>query len=377
MPIKVLDAGGSGSYADVAQGIIWAADHGATLINLSLGGDVPSTTLQSAVDYAHGNGLIVVAASGNDGVEGVLYPAACEHAIGVSAIDDLLDFAAFSNYGPEIDLTAPGVGIISTCLDDGYCQRSGTSMATPHVAATAALLTQSRPGATNDEIASQLGSTAVDLDPQGWDIYTGAGLIDAGLAVSLWHQTFIDVPVTHWAWMSIEALSETGITKGCRADPPMYCPGDMVTRAQMAIFMLRGLFGSDYMPPSPSGVFADVDPDGFTAPWIEDFYRSGFTAGCATDPLRYCPQVKLTRDQMAVFLVRADHGVDFIPPPASGVFSDVPLDGYFDGYIEQLYADGITSGCGSDPLRYCPHDRVSRAQMAVFLDRLFDLTLGP
>jgi len=83
----------------------------------------------------------------------------------------------------------------------------------------------------------------------------------------------------------------------------------------------------------------------------------------------YCPTGSTLRNQMAVFLVRTTHGSSFVPPDATGIFADVPLDGFFDGYIEQLYTDGITQGCATDPLRYCPGGRVSRAEMAVFLGR--------
>jgi hypothetical protein len=183
--------------------------------------------------------------------------------------------------------------------------------------------------------------------------------------------------VTYWAWLSIEGIKESNITQGCHSDPPEYCPEKMVSRAQLAIFLLRGLFGPDYVPPAADGVFADVDRSSYAAPWIEDFYHQGFTFGCSTDPPRFCPASKLSRVQMAVFLVRAKHGADYMPPPAIGIFSDVPLDGLFDRYIEQLYRDEITSGCATAPLRFCPQNHVSRAKMAVLLDRLFGLNPEP
>ena len=235
----------------------------------------------------------------------------------------------------------------------------------------------SRPLSIVRTTQSALAATAVDIDPQGWDIYAGSGLIDAGLALAYWPPSFIDVPVSHWAWRSIEALNASEITSGCSANPPMYCPDGLVSRAETAVFLLRGLYGPDYAPPPATGVFDDVEQASFTAPWIEAFYTQGITTGCATDPLRYCPEAILTRAQMAVFLVRTKYGSDFLPPSPQGTFSDVPLDGFFDRYIEQLYADGITIGCGTHPLRYCPQHQVSRAEMAVFLDRLFGLNPLP
>ncbi|MGB6896437.1 MAG: S-layer homology domain-containing protein, partial [Dehalococcoidia bacterium] len=186
--------------------------------------------------------------------------------------------------------------------------------------------------------------------------------------------TFADVAKSHWAWKYIEGLYRSGVTGGCSASPLMYCPGNSVTRAQMAIFLLRGIEGMGYTPPPATGIFADV-PNDWTADWIEAFYNLGITSGCGTSPLRYCPNNYLTRTQMAVFLVRAKHGSSFVPSAATGIFSDVTLDGFFDGFIEQLYNDSITLGCATSPLRYCPNGLVSRAEMAAFLTRTFDLPL--
>jgi hypothetical protein len=113
-------------------------------------------------------------------------------------------------------------------------------------------------------------------------------------------------------------------------------------------------------------LFADV-PDGYWArPFIERLYLNQITGGCANNPLRYCPSTNVNRAMMAVFVLRAAHGPDFTPPPASGtVFADVPADGFAAAWIEQLAAEGITGGCGGG--NYCPTKPVTRAQMAVFL----------
>ncbi|MGB6896688.1 MAG: LamG-like jellyroll fold domain-containing protein, partial [Dehalococcoidia bacterium] len=187
--------------------------------------------------------------------------------------------------------------------------------------------------------------------------------------------TFVDVPVYHWAHDAVEAIFQAGITQGCAVNPQQYCPDGLVTRAQMATFIGRGLHSPDYNPGIGTDLFADVPTAGFGefAGWIELLYSDGITAGCSADPLLYCPNNPTLRNQMAVFLVRAKHGEDFIPPQATGLFDDVPLDGFFDRYIEQLHTDGITLGCGTNPLRYCPNEQVSRAEMAVFLARTFDL----
>jgi hypothetical protein len=143
----------------------------------------------------------------------------------------------------------------------------------------------------------------------------------------------------------------------------------------MAILLVRSAHGPDFVPPPAVGIFADVvvsDTD-TTADFIEQLYNDGFTTGCATSPLRFCPNDIMPRDQMAVFLERLKHGVSYVPPPAVGVFGDVPISNGFAPWIEQLYADGITSGCSTSPLLYCPSNPVTRAEIAVFLVRVLGL----
>jgi subtilisin family serine protease len=194
MTVKVLDSQGEGRYSDVARGIIYAVDNGAQVINLSFGGTSPSQTLQEAVNYAHAHGVLVVAASGNDGGP-ILYPAACEHVLGVAAVDQNDTRPSFSNYGPKVDAAAPGVSIYSTgwpgdsrtdCTS-GYCRKSGTSAATPHVAGLAALIWSARPDLTESQVTSIITNTATDVNADtapAWDEYLGWGRIEAGQALS-------------------------------------------------------------------------------------------------------------------------------------------------------------------------------------------------
>ena len=139
MPVKVLNSGGSGTHSQVANGIVWAADHGAKVVNMSLGGPWPTTTLENAVNYAWNNGVVVCAAAGNDATTNYFYPAAYTNCIAVAASDSSDNKASFSNYGPWVDVAAPGVSIFSTTAG-GYQSWSGTSMASPHVAGEAGLL---------------------------------------------------------------------------------------------------------------------------------------------------------------------------------------------------------------------------------------------
>jgi hypothetical protein len=199
-----------------------------------------------------------------------------------------------------------------------------------------------------------------DENPYNFDIQ-GTGVVP----------TFGDVPWDYWAYGYIEALYQSGITGGCSVDPPLYCPSDTVTRDQMAVFLERGIHGSGYDPPAPTGIFDDVPVDYWAAKWIEALYNDGITGGCGGN--NYCPDDDVTRDQMAVFLLRSKHGSGYNPPAATGQFGDVPVDHWAADWIEQLAAEGITSGCGGG--NYCPDDSVTRDQMAVFLTRTFDLPL--
>jgi hypothetical protein len=146
-----------------------------------------------------------------------------------------------------------------------------------------------------------------------------------------------------------------------------------VTRAQMAVILGQGIHGSNFTPPAATGIFDDVSVNDWGANWIEQFYKDGITGGCGTNPLRYCPSSPVTRAEMAVFLLRAKHGSNYIPPAATGIFDDVPVGSFAADWIEELYNEGITGGCGTSPLRYCPSSPVTLAQMAVFIVRTFGL----
>ncbi len=182
---------------------------------------------------------------------------------------------------------------------------------------------------------------------------------------------FADVLDGYWATSWIERLYNAGITGGCSNSPLMYCPEATVTRAQMAIFILRGIHGSAYTPPAATGaVFGDVPAGSFAADWIEQLAAEGVTAGCGGG--NYCPDATITRAQMAIFLLRGEHGSAYTPPTGTGaVFGDVPAGSFAADWIEQLAAEGITSGCGGG--NYCPNANVTRAEMAVFLVRAFHL----
>lgn len=187
---KVLNNSGSGANSWIANGIIWAADNNAKVINLSLGSSLKSYTLESAVNYAWGKGVVVVAAAGNSGNPSKLYPAAYNNVIAVAATDNRDRKAYFSNYGSKwVDVAAPGANIFSTFPTHpysinkalGYDFASGTSMATPFTAGVAALIWSTPYGTSNSAVRARLESTADRITGTG--TYWSAGRINAGKAV--------------------------------------------------------------------------------------------------------------------------------------------------------------------------------------------------
>jgi subtilisin family serine protease len=181
LPVRVLGSDGSGYYSDVAQGIKWAAQQGARVVNLSLGGSAPSAAMQSAIDFARGCKAVVVAAAGNEGScsgtpNAASYPAAIPGALGVGAVDSGLRRACFSNVGSYVDFAAPGVGVWSTTRGGTYAAWQGTSMATPHVSAAAAIVLARRPSCSAPGVASRLraGASRLPLPVT----HAGVGLVD-------------------------------------------------------------------------------------------------------------------------------------------------------------------------------------------------------
>ena len=223
----------------------------------------------------------------------------------------------------------------------------------------------------------EVAVSAPDVRPAAhWDAtyletLTGGALRRWALHVG---ESFVDVPPADPFYPSIETIFHNGVTAGC-ADGT-YCPEASVTRAEMAVFLLKASLSAAYVPPPATGIFDDVPDDDPFAPWIEDLFHRGITSGCQTDPPLYCPDEPVTRATMAVFLLKTRLGADYTPPPPVGIFGDVPVDDPFAPWIEDLFARGITAGCQAEPPLYCPDAPNTRGQMAVFLTMTFSLTTG-
>jgi len=215
-----------------------------------------------------------------------------------------------------------------------------------------------RPAAHWDATFDDVLSAGAD---RSWTLHVGA--------------SFPDVPVSDIFYAFVENILHNGVTAGCGTD---YCRNSGVTRAQMAVFLLKARHGPLLTPPPATGaVFEDVPAGSFAADWIEELAREGITGGCSVAPALYCPGDIVTRAQMAVFLLKAEHGKRFVPPACAGVFSDVACPGGFAvDWIERLAAEGVTAGCGGGA--YCPDSPNTRGQMAPFLVKTFGLKLyGP
>ena len=217
---------------------------------------------------------------------------------------------------------------------------------------------------------------AIPRPVQHWD-----ALLEEYTNMSLRHtwvlhlgESFPDVPTDHPFYKFVETLFHNKVTTGCGSGES-YCPGNPVTRAQMAVFLLKSKFGSAHLPPPCTGTaFNDVPcTGGAFDPWIEELASLQITGGCGNG--NYCPNNTVTRQQMAVFLLKALEGSGYLPPACAGVFEDVACPSQFADWIEELADRAITGGCSVTPALYCPTNPNNRGQMAVFLVKTFGLVL--
>ncbi len=296
MPVKVLNHFGSGTSADIADAIRFAADKGAKVINMSLGGGGYSQAMASAVEYARKKGVTVVAAAGNAGRARVEYPAAYPGAVAVSAVGPQGTRAPYSSYGKELDIAAPGGdkrggdqnGIIQNTIDarnparSVYASYQGTSMATPHVAAVAALLYAA--GASGpDEVEKALFAGATRVNDQAWTEEYGHGLLNAQSAL----EKLGAGGGTQWPslWWALALLVLVLLTLGRRERPGylnlVFNPSFLVPLmlATVGVFFARSLFGG------ASGAAGDV-VDAVSLP-IPDWQRIIFGRGKLANPLFY------------------------------------------------------------------------------------------
>jgi len=313
MAVKVLDAGGSGTYTNIAAGITYAADKGARVINLSLGGYADSSLLRDAVAYASAY-AVVVAAAGNDNKQDRFYPAAYDdYVVAVAATDNSDQKAAFSNYGDWVDLSAPGVSIWSTLWDDSYAAWSGSSMAAPFVSGVAGLVRSQNTGWSAGAVRGQLLHTADAIDGlnPGYAGKLGSGRVNASRALT----------TTAQPELSVVSYAIDGVANG----HPQ--PGSTVTMT----VALKNLWGD------ATGVTATLSTTDTYVTVTDDTATYGDIAGYAT--------VTNTSDTFAFSVdagVPYDHLVPFtLTANANGVQATIPVTVVTQNGIE--YVGGIIS----------------------------------
>jgi hypothetical protein len=201
--------------------------------------------------------------------------------------------------------------------------------------------------------------------PQGQAVDIGAYEFVTGGVGS----TFADVPFDHWAHDEIEALYQAGYVAGCSTSPRMYCPEATMTRAESAVFVERGIQGAGYVPGDPSAsVFADVPLLEWFAKWANALWEDGYTAGCGSSPLIYCPQQAHTRAEGSVFFLRMLNGASYQPEMASGLFADVDLSTWYAPWVEAAYVEGLLPACEGGPeMKICPENELDRAMGAYMM----------
>ena len=238
-------------------------------------------------------------------------------------------------------------GATGTCLTTGDCYAAGVTVPTTRT-------TQH----WDARLTETMSPASLGVSRE-WPIHIGA--------------SFADVPPSSGFYRFVETLLHRSVTGGCT--PTTYCPAAQATREQMAVFVLVAKEGPSYIPPAcATPMFADVPASSPFCSWIEELARRGVVGGCSGG--NYCPTAPVSREQMAVFVLRTKE--PGVTPPACGtpMFADVPASSPFCRWIEELARRGVVTGCGGG--NYCPASPVTREQMAVFLSATFGLRLyGP
>lgn len=372
LPIRVLDNSGAGWASDMSRGVIWAADHGASVINLSVGGPA-NDVMKSAVDYAIAKGVTVVAAAGNSREQGspASYPAAYGNVLAVAATDSADRVAAFSNSNSYVNIAAPGVAIASTypTAKGSYVSMSGTSMATPFVAAAAASLKAAKPSLTAAQVMALLQSTAVDKGTAGRDNDYGAGLVDPMRALCSVTACFSDVNLNTTFGSQILQLAAAGVMPGY--GDGTWRPTAIVTRRDMASFMYAIAGRPAFTVPahSPYTDVATTDPAYRAIAWTR---ATGISTGWSDGTYR--PGLSVNRDTMSAFMYRLA-GSPAYTPPATSPFVDMRTTSPFYKEVSWMASVKVTTGWGVAPnATFRPVEAVRRDMMAAFLTRLAAVT---
>jgi thermitase len=390
MPIKVLDAAGNGSYAEVIDGIYWAVSQGADVINMSLGGTEYSQAMQDVVNYAVSQGVIVVAAAGNNGNNTISYPASNANVISVASTDSSNARSSFSNFNAYVDIAAPGSSIYST-VPNAYGYSSGTSMATPQIAGAAALIASlpaysAMTGQNKvDMIWEVMRNTALDLGTTGRDDYFGYGLVQIYNAV-----TYTCFSLTSSISPAVSGTLTFNPLPACQSNTK-YAAGTSVTvTANPVSDYYRFISWSGDLSGTEATTTIVVDGDKtitanfeqstfadvpFSHPrWahIQALYEGNYVTGYNTVPPTFGPSNNLLRAESSIFVLRGNYGTTYETPPEPwDVFGDDWSGAaYAEKWAEGMWNAGFTAGCQypstAIPKLFCPYDRLTRVQATVF-----------
>ncbi|RMH85154.1 MAG: hypothetical protein D6683_01330 [Actinomyces sp.] len=380
LPVQVADATGSVPWSAAANGLVWATDHGADIVNLSFGSTSPSTVLADAIAYARSRGVVVVAAAGNNGTDTPVYPAAFDGVLSAAGHASGYGRYSWSSYGDWVDVAAPGC---ATALQFGaFVNVCGTSFASPWTAGLAGLIASADTSRRDVEITNRLLAATVPTD------YVAHGRLDATVALSggiadvaLTMSALPHRPVTvrgtyrgdvarvdllvdgilaasdpaptdgHWAvtWDATSAGVGPHVLTAAAVDPTgRTIPGEP---ARVTVFE----------PDAPA--FGDVRPHAFYTEAVGWMVTEGITTG--TSPTTFSPDAPVTRGQLATFLWRYAGR----PTPAtSATFTDTHPDAFYATGVDWMVAEGITTG--TSPTTFSPDAPVTRGQLATFLWRL-------
>jgi len=286
LPVQVAGANGGVSWSAAAEGIVWAVDQGADVINLSFGGTSTPSVVEEAIAYAVANDIVVVASAGNEGNDELFYPAALDGVISVGAHNDSFDRYSWSSHGDWVDVAAPG------CLyelDGPDTYGCGTSFASPWVSGVVGLLAAAGGplGSEGTEQAIESVATSLSWVETGW--------IAPG---DLFDLPFVDVDPDSYYAQPVAWLVENDITTG--TTPTTYEPDAPVTRAQLATFLYR--LDADDAATTSASPFIDVDHTSYYAQPVAWLVENDITTG--TTPTTYEPDAPVTRAQLATFLYR-------------------------------------------------------------------------
>jgi serine protease len=385
LPVKIMNANGTGDTSDLTSGIVWATNHGATVINMSVGGFPYSSYVHDAVRYAWNNGVVLIGAAGNNATETAFFPASYPEVVSVSAtqVDD--EFSNWSNYGADVDVSAPGAAVLTTncqvCKpieqdisgDHRYTYISGTSFAAPNVAGVVALIRAEYPSMTNAWVVNRLKSTVDDLGYAGWDSRYGNGRVNAYRAVGGSPATIPLIAGDPYEFNSTFATA-TVVTAGATIHPTIYPAGDVdfvavdVPRAGRLDVTVVPVIDNRAWPWHRNSLAVDVVLNMYRAdgtyiatvdaadPSATDHGSVQLAAGgrIVLRVHNYTPNGNRTPYTISTAYV---DNVGFVDTGASP----------FSSEIDWLVTEGITNGC-SDTL-FCPKDWVTREQMASFLSR--------